>query len=360
MLTRLYIDNFRCFVKFEHKPGKRELILGANGSGKSTFAEVLRLLCLLVGKGEMVGDLFPPNHRTRWLIQPKQTFELEARVDNGDYAYRLAIEERGSPPQTLITSETLTADGEPIFEFMDGNVHRYTGDRQRKLIYTFDQRRSALATMGDNRKLTGFKEWIGKLYSFKINPLVMGARAQSENLIPSADLLNFAAWYRHLFQEDPEQDTALRGSLGACLDGFSLLKLEAIGQNVRLLVAEFGKNRFYFDELSDGQRCLICLYTILHFLIAKGATVIIDEPDNFISLREIQPWLMAVTDAVEEGDGQVLLISHHPEIINQWAPGNGVLFVRDGAGPGRVEKFRGDPESCLDPAELVASGWQRE
>jgi predicted ATPase len=36
MLTRLYIDNFRCFVKFEYGPARTQLILGANGSGKSS------------------------------------------------------------------------------------------------------------------------------------------------------------------------------------------------------------------------------------------------------------------------------------------------------------------------------------
>ena len=38
MLTRLYIDNFRCFVNFEYRPAARELILGRNGSGKTTAA----------------------------------------------------------------------------------------------------------------------------------------------------------------------------------------------------------------------------------------------------------------------------------------------------------------------------------
>jgi len=132
-----------------------------------------------------------------------------------------------------------------------------------------------------------------------------------------------------------------------------------------LLRAEFADgggrtSEFYFNELSDGQRCLICLYTIPHFVLAKGGTVVLDEPDNFVSLREIQPWLMAVTDAVEEGRGQILLISHHPEFINQWASGSGVQFVRDGIGPVRVEEFRGDPESCLTPSELAARGWECE
>ena len=363
MLTRLYIDNFRCFVNFEHKPARRELILGGNGSGKSGFFEALDLLHLFVGKGQMVDELFLQTQRTRWLGEPKQTFELEARLRDRDYVYRLVIEARGLPPQTLVASETVYEGGKPIFEFMDGNVHIYTDQHQRKVTYEFDPRRSALATIvegSDNHNVNQFKAWISKLYCFRINPFFMGPQAQGEDLVPDSHLYNILPWYRHLIQDDPEQNAALIASLRACLDGFSLLRFEAIGQNIRQLKAEFGKNEFYFNELSDGQRCLICLYIILHFLIAKGYTVVLDEPDNFISLREIQPWLMAVTDAVEEGDGQVLLISHHPEIINQWAPGHGVQFVRDGAGPVRVEKFRGDVDSCLDPAELIARGWDRE
>ena len=79
-----------------------------------------------------------------------------------------------------------------------------------------------------------------------------------------------------------------------CLDGFDSLKLEQDEEGIR------------FNELSDGQRSLIFLYAILHFLLARGNTVILDEPDNFISLREIQPWLMAVDNALEHSAGQIL------------------------------------------------------
>ena len=95
-------------------------------------------------------------------------------------------------------------------------------------------------------------------------------------------------------------------------------------------------------------------------MLAKGYTVILDEPDNFVSLRELQPWLIAVSDVVEEGHGQILVISHHPEFITQWAPRSGVQFVRDRMGPVRVEEFRGDPESVLAPSEVIARGWERE
>ncbi len=69
---------------------------------------------------------------------------------------------------------------------------------------------------------------------------------------------------------------------------------------------------FAISELSDGQRYLIALYMVLHFLIARGSTVFIDEPDNFVALREIQPWLLAAEEAVEENRGQPILVSHHP------------------------------------------------
>jgi hypothetical protein len=85
--------------------------------------------------------------------------------------------------------------------------------------------------------------------------------------------------------------------------------------------------------------------------------VIIDEPENFIALREIQPWLSAVNDSIEDGEGQALLISHHPELINQWAPSAGVRFSREGVGPARVEEFKAT-DMALSPAELVARGWE--
>jgi predicted ATPase len=119
-------------------------------------------------------------------------------------------------------------------------------------------------------------------------------------------------------------------------------------------------HRFGFGQLSDGQRCLICLYAILHFIVGRGGTVVIDEPENFISLSEIQPWLMAAADLADDQKGQILLISHHPELINQWAPAYGIQFVRDGLGPTGFEPFRGNPEYNLPPAELVARGWDRE
>jgi len=99
---------------------------------------------------------------------------------------------------------------------------------------------------------------------------------------------------------------------------------------------------------------------ILHFLIAKGHTIFVDEPDNFVALREIQPWLLAAEAALEDHKGQLILISHHPEILNQWASKYGLRFFREDNGHVRTTKFKVDPKGNLQPAELIARGWEDE
>lgn len=367
MLTRLYVDNYRCFVNFEYCPERKQLILGSNGTGKSSLLDAL----LFVRQFATVGERAHPGmliHWTRWQTRPEQTFEIEAVLDDQTFRYRLVLEPWGDPPLPRVVLETVHCDDKPIFEFKTGNVRLYDDQFTSKTTYSLDWHRSALATIQPSKTdqmLTRFRVWLAGLFCFRLNPFAMTIRAEKEDAAPNADLSNFAAWYRHLVLADPEQNSEMITRLKEVLDGFTFLKLDPAGENVRLLFAEFedgdgSRVRLGFNELSDGQRCLICLYAILEFLVARGQTVILDEPDNFVSLREIQPWLMAVTDYVEEERGQVLVISHHPEVIDQWAPRSGVQFYRDRCGPVRIKEFRGDIGGGLSASESVARGWEHE
>jgi len=153
------------------------------------------------------------------------------------------------------------------------------------------------------------------------------------------------------------------------MDGFQRLKFSSEEDGVRKLRAEFlapGKKdapfrnsvSYSIAELSEGQRYLIALYMILHFLIDRGDTVFLDEPDNFISLREVQPWLVAAEEAVEDHNGQLILISHHPETLNRWASEYGLRFFREENGHVRTEKFKLGQDGKLQPAEVIARGWE--
>ena len=365
MLTRLYIDNFRCFVNFEYRPARRQLIIGRNGSGKSSLIDALFLIRQFVSLSKTTHEMFSFSNWTKWANSRTQTFEIEASLKNGRYAYRLELEFVGEPPRSRIAVERVEFEGRLVLDFTKGEVSLFSDGDAAPVVYPYEPDRSALATARhDNVILTEFKQWIGGLYCFRLNPFAMTLQADGEDLYPNLTLSNIAAWYRHLTQAHPNESYNLRSSLRAALDGLDALILEPAGENVRLLVADFVGQagvhiRVGLNQLSDGQRCLICLYVILHFVLSRDCTVLIDEPDNFVALPEIQPWLMEVADMVDGGHGQIILISHHPEAINQWAPQCGVQLVRGGTNEAHIEPFKPEPSSPLPPSELVARGWER-
>jgi predicted ATPase len=261
-------------------------------------------------------------------------------------------------------------EGERVFEQVGGEVRFFAHKPEELASLPWKTTRSSLNLARlSTPEVDRFLTWIFEhVFCIRIDPWpeAMSDTTDGEDALPENELDNLAAWYRHLAQSDFETNVALQRSLSETLDGFVSLQLDAAGASTRVLRANFlqaGKKKFPYplSDLSDGQRCLIALYMVLHFLIAKqDNTVFIDEPDNFVSMREIQPWLLAAEDAVQENKGQLILISHHPEILNHWAQEFGLRFFREENGHVRTEKFKTDRDGLLQPSELIARGWENE
>jgi energy-coupling factor transporter ATP-binding protein EcfA2 len=366
MLKRLYIDNFRCFVNFEYKPERKQLLLGANGSGKSSLLEAVRLLKEFI-KGRDIP--FTQSSRTRWQDRPLQVFEIEALVDGKLYSYRAEILYASKSNTPSVSLERLSVEGVPAFELVDGYMRSYSWEegKAQTVFLRGEARESSLhlASFG-NPSVRLFVEWMDKLHCFKIDAYEgrMEEASEAACAYPDYEMEEMASWYSHLIAVDPDGNDAFRASMKEAISGFMNLRFSSEDDGVKKLRADFsspeGKLTISLSELSDGQRCLIALYMILHFLIAKGHTVFLDEPDNFISLREIQPWLLAAEEAVEDSKGQLILISHHPEILNYWAREYGLLFSREGNGHVRTKAYREVADTGLDPAETIARGWENE
>ncbi|HZB89658.1 MAG TPA: ATP-binding protein [Terracidiphilus sp.] len=365
MLKRLYIDNFRCFVNFEFKPGQKQLLLGPNGSGKSSLLDAILFVKWFIEGGE---NRFTQSTLTRWQDRPLQVFEIEALIDEKTFEYRLEI--RYAPDSKLpsISAETLRVSGSPVFELVDGEVRFYPNDGPEPTGLRWETTESALhLAQFSNRYVRRFVAWMETVHCFQIDPYPgeMEERADSEDRLPEYDLSNLAPWYRHLLQEEPENNSRFLIALKEALASFQSLRFSTDEDGVRKLRMHFATPEkdarpFSISELSEGQRMLIGLYMVLHFAVAKGHTVILDEPDNFVSSREIQPWLLAAEQSVEDNKGQLILISHHPEILNQWASEYGLRFFREENGHVRTEEFKGDADGFLRPSELIARGWKDE
>jgi AAA domain, putative AbiEii toxin, Type IV TA system len=332
---------------------------------------LIRDFCALGKPGD---DDFVGSTRTRWQDVAEQRFELDVLGGGGTYAFKLVVDSWGNPQRPRVVEESVNFNGRSVFRFVGGEVHLYNDSHEDKVLYPFDWHRSALATITErqeNTKLTWFKRWLTRLLCIRPDPFGMSSVASTEAKWPTSSQSNFADWYRHLRQErgDHEHEefaTAMRG----VIEGLVGIRLEDAGERkreIKLVMAptdlDSGKRHpqdYLFEELSDGQRVLLGLYAVLHFALNGETTLCFDEPDNFLALGEIQPWLQSVSDRAVETRSQVLLASHHPELLNSMAFRQGLQFDRPNARHLRVGRFDDQAATGLSPAELVARGWERD
>jgi len=236
------------------------------------------------------------------------------------------------------------------------------GESNPKTRFPFVANRSfipLLESRPDNQRITAFKRWISGLYLFSLNPwtIDIASRVEAPSIAISGS--NFVSWYRSLVQESPDIQAKLRDHLAPVIVGLQTIQTESVGQNVRVLLFECGLAGRTFkvtvNELSDGQRVLLVLYTILHAVAPRATLLVFDEPDNFVAQGEIQPWLSALRTAVtESGRGTLLVISHHPEVIDYLAADEALYLWRSEDGPTRVKNLA---ESLDRSQGLRASEW---
>jgi predicted ATPase len=371
MINRLYIDNLRSFVNFEWKPGPLSLLLGDNGAGKTTIFMLLHVLRDFTLLGTETAVAFPARSLTAWDSRLDQTFELGIQGNGGQYTYRLVIEHDPERKKNRIKSERLAQDNRALYEYAEGLASLYGDDGSAGASFPFDSSRSAIATIPerqDNTRLTWFRRRMSNLYVFYPDPVRMRSEAPQEVVRPDACLHTLASWLRHLSQERMTLMTELLSSLREPIAGLRSFGLSKSGETARTLKFdfEFGhgnqKNSgtsfsLPLETLSEGQRNLVALYTILHAVVGEDTTLCIDEPDNYVALREIQPWLIALKDKVEDKRSQCLMISHHPELINYLAADHGEWFYREEGGPTRVKRFEWKGDELVPASEIIARGW---
>ena len=368
MITRLHIDNFRCLINFDLELDEANLLLGANGSGKTSVLDALRKLQALIAHGSKIEDVFPAKDLSMNQDRGEQRFELEMQLGEQSYRYALMIDHDRDRARMRIGDELLEHDGRPLFRFRNGTAQLYHDDYAEGPSYPFDWTLSGIGLLNersDNQKLTRFKKEIANFIIASPCPPIIESETRTEDDALAPLMQNFPGWYRHMAQENMGSLIDLFSELRKALPGFDSILLTESGENARALKAVFqdpsargGSSRYGFDQLSDGQRSLIVLYSLIFLSGNRRVSLFIDEPDNYLSLREIQPWVARVVEGCGETVEQAVIVSHHPVIIDYMAGAGGRWFFRDGHGPARVSEEPMRSIDGLSLSETIARGWE--
>ncbi len=362
MITRLYANNFRCLVAFETEFDSFGVLCGPNGSGKSSIFDALALVrnlavgeCILGGQGESdVSSL----EFTNWLDSKVQEFEVTLQCHGHEFIYVLHLEQVAEHDKPRITRETASCDGRSMFE-RDLEGVRFPRQDGPASGFPLDWRQAALASIqpkGSRREIELLQDAMASLLILRPNPRSFQEESKAEVRLPDLEMRSCVSWFRFLAQEQDWLDS-LRDSLREVWPDFKSFKLENVGMTAKALQLRF-EHPLFFHQLSDGERMLVALY-MLRSALATGAisTVFIDEPDNFVGLPELQPWVLAMRELLDDNH-QTIIISHHPEILSRAGEDFGGYFWRDNHhSPTRIQPLV-VPEG-MAAGEALASAWIR-
>lgn len=376
VIERIYVENYKCLVDFDLHLQDTTLLFGANGAGKTAVLDVVYgLRKLLAGEVKITDSVaFPSSTLTRWQTRNHQHVAVQVRAGGETFSYDLRVEHNLDVGLSRVTHERLTGeDSTLLFNCELGELRLFRDDGSEGPVYGVDWTESALARVqphSTNKRLTAFLDAVRGIVVSTIRPYGIRSESTQEDRLLDRYAANFVDWYRHALQENPRLARSHVKALRPVIDNFSDLHLTRAGLDTRALMISFDTDaggmgnsdlsyQLRFGELSDGQRALVILYGLLHLVDSgEGIWLFLDEPDNYVALPEIQPWLMTLVELCDETPSQAVICSHHPEMIDYLGADCGRVLRRNASGASTPYPVvsQASPEG-LKLSELMARGW---
>ncbi|MRG92216.1 AAA family ATPase [Polyangium spumosum] len=335
MFKRLYIHNFRCLQNLEVPIGDKPsvLLIGKNGTGKSTISHALALLADLARGTNRVGQLVKPGDFAHGRTDELMRFEVDVELSGRIHQYRLTLELPPGFKELRVQSEELLVAGQPIFtrEHAQVTLHKAS----RAAAFLVDWHLIALPIIQEQSEsdpLFLFKRWLAHSVIVAPIPSLITEESSGEALWPERDARNLGAWFAGLISHSPRVYTTIDGYLKALWADFWDIQNPLLGAETRSLKVQFRDGQrslsLPFGALSDGEKCFFLCALVLAANEAYGPIFCFwDEPDSHLAIDEVGHFVMALRRSFESG-GQVLMTSHNPETIRRFSDENTLLLSR--------------------------------
>lgn len=360
MIKYLKVNNYCSLVNFKIDFSSINLLLGGNGTGKSTIFALLETLRLFIEGRIDVEEAFPFESLTRWQLVPLQSFEFSIVYKENNYIYQLEIEFDRDNKKNRIKKEIVLCNEKPLFIAEEGKAKLFNDSYKEGpelLVNWLSSGVSLVYERVDNKKLCDFKRAVENIivcHPLPINHYSIDSYYEKQCIDYCAD--NLPEAYLYAVQSTPEKMVELWNVIKQINPCFSRTYLK--GDTDKTLYFEYEhqgiKSSYKLSEISDGERMLFTLYFIIVMYFDSEHCVFLDEPDNYISLQEVGQFIQYVQDESDTSK-QCVIISHHPSIIDYLAPSNGIWLERRSYGATTIAE---PPKSdCgLTYSEIIARG----
>lgn len=379
MIHRLYVNNFRCLENFDLplKGMSSALLMGGNGSGKSTVLHVLEILQRIARGENRTGRLLQPEDFSYGRFDAPMRFEIEVFLQERLYLYTLALELPEKFKELRILEEALSVDGQAVYTRKEAEVSlfRRSPNSEDTARFLVDWHLAALPLIQaspDTESVRIFRTWLAHTVLLAPIPSLMTGESGGETLEPERDGSNFAEWFTGLLSRYPSSYTSVERSLRQVMPDIKDLLNRPVSDNVKSLAVRFRKQNedrarnaeltVRFKNLSDGEKCFFICAVILAANESYGPLFCFwDEPDSHLSLSEVGHFILSLRRAFGNS-GQLLTTSHHPEAIRRFSDENTLLlFRRSHLEPTSVRRldeisFDGDLVEALIRGDIPAYG----
>jgi len=361
-LDKLTIRGFKSIEALEDfELGDLNVLIGANGAGKSNFVEFFRLLRAIVDVGlQGYMNLNAPSDGY-FHDGVKTTKQIEADLLFGDNRY--------------VFSLTPAADGRVIFgqeqtQFVPkGNLQTIGALNPESTLSKRKDDTPVTAMMGNANVRYGtnyyvynaLKNW--QVYHFHDTSMRAGMRRpvgveQREFLWPDAgNLAAFLNGLRENYEEVFEAITKMVRRIAPYFDYFSLQSTSGkVEDQVRLTWRQKGKSyEFSPGHLSDGTIRFICLATAL-LQPDPPSTIVFDEPE--LGLHPEALSILAGLIRSASSRTQIIIATQSPVLLSEFDPSD-VITVDQVDGASRFQRLDEKAlEAWLDDFSL-GELWQK-
>ena len=352
MIRRLYVHNFRCLENFELPVTglSSVLLIGNNGSGKTTVRLALEILQRIARGTNRVGELIKPKDFTGGRTDVPMRFEIEVELNGSVYEYVIALEFPQGFKELRVLEEKFTVDGKVIYTRAQAQVQLArkqgaigvrVGDLMREVGFHIDWHLVALPIVQEQSSQDPvfiFKQGLARMLILGPIPSLILGDSDQETLQPDVPVANFAAWFSGLLAHAPSAYSKIDAYLKQVMPDLVDIKNPVVGKDSRSLVVQFAAGRgspltqeslsVPFEDLSDGEKCFMICALVLAANAAYGPVLCFwDEPDNHLAMSEVGHFVLALRKAFQAG-GQFIATSHNPEAIRRFSEENTLLLHR--------------------------------